>query len=62
MRPYCQGMSGRESHRTHSGAQEPGGVAGSRVHGVHREATRSALDAVRSRADAQAMGRRLGVS
>ena len=51
---------GSESHRIHSGAQEPGVVAGSRVDGVHRGATRSALDAVRSRADAQVEGRRLG--
>ncbi len=50
----------RESHRTDSGAGQHAGVAGSRVAGGHRAATRSALDAVRRRADSGASGRRLG--
>jgi hypothetical protein len=48
----------RESHRPCSGAREPARVAGSRVAGGHHEVTRSALDAVRRQADAQAEGRR----
>ena len=50
----------RESHRTDSGAGQHAGVAGSRVAAGHRAATRSALDAVRRRADSEASGRRLG--
>ena len=49
----------RESHRTDSGAGQHAGVAGSRVAGGHRVATRSALDAVRRRSDSGASGRRL---
>ena len=44
------GLSGglaRSSRRPCSGAEEPAGVAGSRVDGVHHAVTRSALDAVR---------------
>ena len=42
-----------------SGAGQRAGVAGSRVAGGHRAATRSALDAARRRADSGASGRRL---
>lgn len=50
----------RESHRPDSGAGQPAGVAGSRVAGGHHGVTRSALDAVRRRANSEASGRRLG--
>ena len=56
---HCLGVA-RESQRPDSGAKELGGVAGSRVAGGHHAVTRSALEAVRSLADAQAKGRWLG--
>ena len=48
------------SHRPDSGAGQRAGVAGSRVAGGHRAATRSALDAARRRADSGVSGRWLG--
>src|SRR5690606_8636801 len=51
------GLAG-SSRRPYSGAEEPAGVAGSRVVGVHHAVTRSALDAVRRRAESGAEGRR----
>jgi hypothetical protein len=53
-------LSVTESRRADGGAEEPGGVAGSTVAGGDHAVTRSAVDAVRSRADAQPSGRRLG--
>jgi hypothetical protein len=51
------GMAKR-SQRPDSGAWEPAGVIGSRVAGGHHGVTRSALDAVRRRAESGAQGRR----
>ena len=51
------GLAG-SSHRPCSGAEEPAGVAGSRVDGVHHAVTRSALDVVRRWAESEAEGRR----
>ena len=51
------GLAG-SSHGPCSGAEEPAGVAGSRVDGVHHGVTRSALDAVRRWAESEAEGRR----
>ena len=51
----------QESRRPDSGATELGGVAGSRVAEGHHMVTRSAHEAVRSRADAEAKGGRLGI-
>lgn len=52
-----EGLAG-SSRRPCSGAEEPAGVAGSRVDGVHHAVTRSALDAVRRWAESGAEGRR----
>ena len=46
----------------HAGAVQQAGVAGSRVAGGHRAATRSALDAVRGRADSEASGSEKGAA
>jgi hypothetical protein len=58
--PQGAAAAGTGRHRPDSGAQEPAGVAGSRVGGAHHAVTRSALDAGRRRADAQASGRGRG--